>query len=98
MTDPTKVDRLNLVEILGLVFYREDFERSIGFSFEEMKDRSSKMMKSINDMKENQSDIQKIINKNNNKLDIDDILDKINSVGIENLSKEEIQFLNNYNK
>jgi hypothetical protein len=55
-------------------------------------------MKSINDMKENQSDIQKIINKNNNKLDIDDILDKINSVGIENLSKEEIQFLNNYNK
>ena len=91
--------RINdIVEILGLVFYREDFERSIGFSFEEMKDRSSKMMKSINDMKENQSDIQKIINKNNNKLDIDDILDKINSVGIENLSKEEIQFLNNYNK
>jgi|Laugresbdmm110sn_1035088.scaffolds.fasta_scaffold08603_4 hypothetical protein len=91
--------RINdIVEILGLVFYREDFERSIGLSFEEMKDRSSKMMKSINDMKENQSDIQKIINKNNNKLDIDDILDKINSVGIENLSKEEIQFLNNYNK
>ena len=44
------------------------------------------------------SDIQNIIKKNNNKFNIDDILDKINRVGIENLTKEEKDFLNNYNQ
>jgi hypothetical protein len=87
---------VDVVEILGLVFYREDFERSFGVSFEEMKEKQMNMMKSMNE--ENQSDIQKIINKNKNKLDIDDILDKINKVGIDNLTEEEKQFLNNYNK
>lgn len=87
---------IDVVEILGLVFYREDFERSFGVSFEEMKEKQMNMMKSMNE--ENQSDIQKIINKNKNKLDIDDILDKINRVGIENLTEEEKQFLDNYNK
>ena len=37
------------------------------------------------------SEIQKDFN-------IDDILDKINKVGIENLTEEEKEFLNNYNK
>lgn len=86
---------VDVVEILGLVFYREDFERSFGVSFQELKEKSINMMKS---MSEDQSDIQKIINKNNTKLDIDDILDKINKVGIENLTEEEKEFLNNYNK
>ena len=86
---------IDVVEILGLVFYREDFEKSFGISFEELKERSANMMKS---MTEDQSDIQNIINKNSTKLDIDDILDKINKVGIENLTKEEKDFLNNYNK
>ena len=87
---------VDVVEILGLVFYREDFEKSFGISFEEMKERQMNMMKSMNE--EGQSDIQKIINKNKTKLDIDDILDKINRVGIENLTEEEKQFLDNYNK
>ena len=86
---------VDVVEILGLVFYREDFERSFGVSFKELKEKSMNMMKSMN---EDQSDIQKIINKNNAKLDIDDILDKISRVGIENLTEEEKEFLNNYNK
>jgi hypothetical protein len=86
---------VDVVEILGLVFYREDFERSFGVSFQELKEKSMNMMKS---MSEDQSDVQKIINKNNTKLDIDDILDKINKVGIENLTEEEKEFLNNYNK
>jgi hypothetical protein len=86
----------DVVEILGLVFYREDFEKSFGISFEDLKEKQMNMMKSMNE--ENQSDIQKIINKNNTKLDIDDILDKINRVGIENLTEEEKQFLDNYNK
>ena len=86
---------VDVVDILGLVFYREDFERSFGVSLQELKDNSMNMMKPIN---EDQSDIQKIINNNNNKLDIDDILDRINKVGIKNLTEEEKEFLNKYNK
>ena len=86
---------VDVVDILGLVFYREDFERSFGVSLQELKDNSMNMMKPIN---EEQSDIQKIINNNNNKLDIDDILDRINKVGIKNLTEEEKEFLNKYNK
>ena len=86
---------VDVVDILGLVFYREDFERSFGVSLQELKDNSMNMLKPIN---EEQSDIQKIINNNNNKLDIDDILDRINKVGIKNLTEEEKEFLNKYNK
>jgi len=86
---------VDVVDILGLVFYREDFERSFGVSLQELKDNSMNMMKPIN---EEQSDIQKIINNNNSKLDIDDILDRINKVGIKNLTEEEKEFLNKYNK
>lgn len=86
---------VDVVEILGLVFYREEFEKSFGISVHELKKRTENMMKS---MTEDQSDIQKIINKNNTKLDIDDILDKISREGIENLTEEEKEFLNNYNK
>jgi hypothetical protein len=86
---------VDVVEILGLVFYREEFERSFGISVHELKKRTDNLMKSMND---DQSDIEKIVNKNNRKLDIDDILDKINKVGIENLTEEEKEFLNNYNK
>jgi hypothetical protein len=84
---------IDIVDILGLVFYREDFEKSFGISFKELKEKSN-MMKAMNE----ESDVQKIINKNRNNLDIDDILDKINKVGIENLTEEEKKFLNNYNK
>lgn len=86
---------VDVVEILGLVFYREEFEKSFGISVQELKQRTESMMKSMND---EQSDIDKIVNKNNRKLDIDDILDKINKVGIENLTEEEKEFLDNYNK
>ena len=86
---------VDVIDILGLVFYREDFERSFGVSLQELKDNSMNMMKPIN---EEQSDIQKIINNNNSKLDIDDILDRINKVGIKNLTEEEKEFLNKYNK
>ena len=82
----------DIVEILGLVFYREDFERSFGVNIQELKQRY------MSSMSEEQSDIDKIINNNKYQLDIDDILDRINKVGIENLTKEEKDFLNNYNK
>ena len=88
-----KID--DVVEVLGFVFYREDFERNFNVNLKEIKEKADHIMKTL---EENQSDIDKIIKHNNDKLDIDEVLDKINKVGIENLTKEELEFLNNYNK
>lgn len=78
----------DVVEILGFVFSREDFEKSFNVNIKEIK----------NDVKKEESDIEKIIKKNKKRFDIDEILDKISKVGIENLTEEEKKFLNNYNK
>lgn len=43
-----------------------------------------------------ESDVDKIISENESKFNIDDILDKINEVGIDNLTEEEKNFLQNY--
>ena len=88
-----KID--DVVEVLGFIFYREDFERNFNVNLKEIKEKADHIMKTL---EENQSDIDKIIKHNNDKLDIDEVLDKINKVGIENLTKEELEFLNNYNK
>ena len=78
----------DVVEILGFVFSREDFEKSFNVNIKEIK----------NGVKKEESDIEKILKKNKKRFDIDEILDKIGKVGIENLTEEEKQFLNNYNK
>lgn len=83
----------DVVQILGLTFSRQDFEKSFGISVQELKQRTEGMMRSING---EESDIDKIIKKNSKKLDINDILDRINEVGIENLTVEEKEFLKNY--
>lgn len=89
---------IDTVEILGMVFSREDFEKQFNVNFDEIKEKTNRMMDAMRNGGEEKSDIDKIISKNESKLDIDDILDKINKVGIENLTKEEKEFLNNYNK
>lgn len=88
---------VDTVEILGMIFSREDFEKQFNVNFDEIKEKTNRMMDVMRGGEE-LSDVDKIINKNKSKLDIDDILDKINKVGIENLTKEEKDFLNNYNK
>ena len=85
----------DVIQILGLTFSRQDFEKSFGISAQELKQRTEGMMRSMNDM-DNSSDIDKIINKNKSKLEINEILDRINEVGIENLTIEEKEFLKNY--
>lgn len=86
---------IDVVEILGLVFYRQDFEKSFGITAQDLKQRTEGMMRSMNDM-DDLSDIDKIINKNERKLEINEILDRINEVGIDNLTIEEKEFLKNY--
>ena len=81
----------DVVNILGFIFYREDFEKSFGMRFEDIS--SSLGMKP-----QSESEIDNIVNKNETKFDIDEVLDKIGKLGIEMLSKEEREFLDNYSK
>jgi uncharacterized protein YneF (UPF0154 family) len=82
----------DVVNILGFVFYREDFEKSFGMKFDDIS-------KSLG-MRQQQSDseIDNIVNNNETKFDIDEVLDKIGKLGIEMLSEEEREFLDNYSK
>jgi len=81
----------DVVELLGFIFSREDFEKKFKVKIEDIK--NGKMMDH-----QMESDINRIIQGNNTKLDMDEILDKISKVGIENLTEEEKNFLNNFNK
>ena len=76
----------DVIDILGFVFSREDFEKS--FNIKEIR----------NVIKKEESDIDEIVKKNKKRFNIDEILDKISKIGIDNLTEEEKQFLNNYNK
>lgn len=83
-------DKINdVVEVLGFVFSREDFERTFKIKVEDLTNpEKMKMM--------DESDIDKIVRENDSKFSIDDILDKINKVGIDNLTEDEKKFLQNY--
>lgn len=73
----------DIVNVLGMVFSRDEFERKKGMFG--------------HSPKEEVSDIEKIKRQNEVKFNIDDILDRITSVGIENLTTEEKKFLDSYN-
>lgn len=85
----------DIIEILGLVFSRIDFEKKFNTNIEEIRKQS---IKTSGENKIEKNDIDKIIASNRKKFDIDEILDKINSIGIENLTPEEKLFLKNFNK
>jgi hypothetical protein len=76
----------DVVDILGFVFSKEDFEKS--FNIKEIR----------NVIKKEESDIDEIVKKNKKRFNIDEILDKISKIGIDNLKEEEKQLLKNYNK
>ena len=80
----------DVVNVMGMVFSRDEFEKKFGVKVQDMK-------KGNFGLKEEMSDIDKIKKRNETKFDIDDILDRIGSVGIENLTPEERKFLDNYN-
>jgi hypothetical protein len=79
----------DVVNVMGMVFSRDEFERKFGVRVEDMKKGFS--------LKEEMSDVDKIKKRNSVKFNIDEILDRISSVGIENLTPEERNFLDNYN-
>jgi hypothetical protein len=75
-----------------MVFSRDEFESKFKIKVEDIK----KGMFG-HSPKEEVSDIEKIKRQNEVKFNIDDILDRITSVGIENLTPEEKKFLDSYN-
>lgn len=81
----------DVVNVLGFVFYREDFEKSFGMKFDDIS-------KSLGMRPQSDSEIDNIVNNNETKFDIDEVLDKIGKLGIEMLSEEEKEFLDNYSK
>jgi hypothetical protein len=85
----------DVVNILGFTFDRPEFEKSFGIKMDDVK----KMMNSIsNSITQEDSEIDKIYHDNQMRFDIDEILDRINIVGIKNLTKAELDFLRKYSK
>ena len=78
----------DVVDILGLKFYRPDFEKT--FDFEKAFKDSG--------IDEHDSDIEKIQMDNDSRFDIDDVLDKISKEGMESLSDSEKLFLEDYSR
>jgi len=84
----------DIVNILGFIFYREEFEKSFGMKMEDINKSFSIKPQQL----DSDSEIDNIVNDNMTKFDIDEVLDKIGKVGIEMLSEEEKEFLDNYSK
>lgn len=91
------IDRINFkfrhkindtVEVLGFTFYREDFEKTFGNKFKNLK----------LDELISEDEIDTIVSQNSKRFDIDEILDKISQFGINSLTFEEKTFLDKYGK
>lgn len=81
----------DVVEVLGFVFYREEFEKSFNINFEDFKKSNI-----FGPVKTEMNEIDKINIDNQKRYDIDEILDKISAFGIKVLTPEELAFLDKY--
>lgn len=81
---------VDTVNMMGLIFSREEFEKKFNIRVEDMKKGMYAPMEVY--------DIDKMISDDEIDFDIDYILDRISEVGIENLTPDEKEFLDNYNK
>lgn len=81
----------DVVTILGFTFYREEFERTFKINAEDLK-----KVNLFEPLQSDLNEIDKIKISNQNKFDIDDILDKISATGVTSLTIEERLFLDNY--
>lgn len=83
----------DVVEVLGVTISREELESKLK-DFERTHPNID--MTSLN--RQEPTDVEKIIEENEDRLDVDSILDKINKVGIEKITKEELDFLKSQSK
>jgi len=80
----------DIIEILGFIFYREEFEKSIGYKVEDL--MKNPMFKINSEIKDDVEPLQQ----EEKYFDIDEILDKISEFGLQVLTTEEKEFLDNY--
>lgn len=80
----------DVVDMLGVIISKKELERNI----KEFEKKYPKIDMSLFNKTQNQiSEIEMIIEDNKSKFDVDTILDKISRVGMEKLTKEELEFL-----
>jgi hypothetical protein len=84
----------DIINIFGFIFSKEYFENKFKIKVEDIK---KNMNIAFGNNDNEVSDIDKIKKKNENRYDINEILDRIQLVGIENLTVSERKFLDNYN-
>lgn len=83
----------DIINIFGFIFSKEYFENKFNIKVEDIKKNMNIAFGTDTDI----SDVDKIKKKNENRYDINEILDRIQLVGIENLTVSEKKFLDNYN-
>lgn len=82
----------DVVDVMGMTISREEFQQKL----EEIQKFT---MKNINlDDLVSENEVDQIVQDNEIKFDVDSILDKISKDGINSISKEEKEFLDNLNK
>lgn len=77
----------DVVEVLGVTISREELESKLK-DFEKINPNLD-----FNIPNKEVTEIEKIVEENNERFDVDTILDKISKVGMEKISKEELDFL-----
>ena len=83
----------DVVDVMGMTISREEFQQKL----EEIQKFTMKNI-NLDDLVVSENEIDKIVDENEMKYDVDVILDKISKDGIESISKEEKEFLDNLNK
>jgi hypothetical protein len=83
----------DVVEILGVTISREELENKLK-DFEKFNPNLD--LTALN--KKDFSDVEKIIEENEERFDVDSILDKIGRVGMEKITQEELEFLKSQSK
>jgi hypothetical protein len=89
----TKFDKEinDVIDVMGMTISREDFQKKL----EEIQKFTKNNSNSLNIEK---SEVDQILQENEIKYDVDVILDKISKDGIDSISIEEKEFLDNLNK
>ncbi len=84
----------DVVEVLGVTISREELESKL----RDFENSNPNIDLTIFNKEKELSEVEKIIEENKEKFDVDSILDKINRVGIERITKEELEFLKTQSK
>ena len=86
----------DVVQLMGLIISKEEFQNRMKEIQDIIKNNPDSMNIDLNIDEDN--NIDQILNNNNLKFDVDQILDKISKNGIKSITPEEKNFLDNFNK